>query len=49
MLASHGSRLQKAQNTKKIIKKRKECKNPSCVFAKYEKDCSASFYSCCFP
>jgi len=47
MLASQGSRLQKAQNTKKIIK-REKYKNP-CVFAKYEKDCSASFYSCCFP
>ena len=35
MLASQGSRLQKAQNTKKIIK-REKYKNP-CVFAKYEK------------
>jgi len=47
MLASQGSRLQKAQNTKKIIKREKY--NNPCVFAKYEKDCSASFYSCCFP
>jgi len=35
MLASQGSRLQKAQNTKKIIK-REKYKNP-CVFANHEK------------